>query len=182
MCASRRYILRFRVFASHACQSRAEQNTTEQNRAEQSRAEQGRAGQSRAEQGRAGQSRAEQNTTEQNTTEQNTTEQNTTEQNTTEQNRLAGCMRAPSTHEASVRWWLHVPHRGPSYHHRHNCVYWMGATMWYSWFTRTSRQRFRSFARTLVHRVPGFSSVARRWTRVSQGPRRATAYPSERTL
>jgi hypothetical protein len=152
MCASRRYILRFRVFASHACQSRAEQNTTEQNRAEQSRAEQ-----SRTEQGRA-------------------------EQNTTEQSRLAGCMRAPSTHEASVRWWLHVPHRGPSYHHRHNCVYWMGATMWYSWFTRTSRQRFRSFARTLVHRVPGFSSVARRWTRVSQGPRRATAYPSERTL
>jgi len=172
MCASRRYILRFRVFASHACQSRAEQNTTEQNRAEQSRAEQGRAGQSRAEQGRAGQSRAE----------QNTTEQNTTEQNTTEQNRLAGCMRAPSTHEASVRWWLHVPHRGPSDHHRHNFVYWMGATMWYSWFTRTSRQRFRSFARTLVHRVPGFSSVARRWTRVSQGPRRATAYPSTRTL
>jgi predicted DCC family thiol-disulfide oxidoreductase YuxK len=177
MCASRRYILRFRVFASHACQSRAEQNTTEQNRAEQSRAEQGR-----AEQGRAGQSRAGQSRAEHNRAEHNRAEHNRAEHNRAEQSRLAGCMRAPSTHEASVRWWLHVPHRGPSDHHRHNFVYWMGATMRYSWFTRTSRQRFRSFARTLVHRVPGFSSVARRWTRVSQGPRRATAYPSERTL
>jgi hypothetical protein len=150
----------------------SEQSRAEHNRAEQSRAEQSRAGQSRAEQGRAEHNRAE----------HNRAEHNRAEHNRAEQSRLAGCMRAPSTHEASVRWWLHVPHRGPSYHHRHNCVYWMGATMWYSWFTRTSRQRFRSFARTLVHRVPGFSSVARRWTRVSQGPRRATAYPSERTL